>query len=89
MIKNVSYIAGELIKMKIFNIMGYNVTYPKSMLITINEDKNVLVAIHRAEKELHCVLDFSNDNILIESGWNIKYIIKDKDICLQYNYNEN
>lgn len=74
--------------MKSFDIMGYAVSCPKKMLIAINEERNILVASDRAEKEIHCILDFSNDNILIESGWNIKYTIKDKTLCLKYNYTE-
>lgn len=74
--------------MKKFDIKGYTVSCPKKMLITINDEKNILVASDRAEKEIHCILDFSNDNILIESGWNIKYKIKDKTVCLTYNYED-
>lgn len=70
--------------MKKFDIMGYTVIYPPKMLITINEERNILVANHRECKELHCILDFSDGSILIENAWNIKNIIKDKIIYLDY-----
>lgn len=72
--------------MKAFNIKGYTITYPKDMLITINEEKNMIVAIDRERERINCILEFDEDSFVIGNIWNIKYIIKDKNICLTYSF---
>lgn len=66
--------------------MGYTITHPKEMLITINEERNIIVAIDRYRERINCILEFDEDSILVGNIWNVKYVIKDRTICLNYSF---
>lgn len=46
----------------------------------------MIVAIDRERERINCILEFDEDSVSIGNIWNVKYIIKDKNICFNHSF---
>ncbi|ELC8451682.1 hypothetical protein QYB64_003263 [Clostridium perfringens] len=76
----------ELLNMNVYKLGKFKITTHPNMLVTFSKDNKIMVVTDRKENEIHCFIEFTNEKLLISNGWNIKYILNENELELQYNF---
>lgn len=72
--------------MNIYELGKFKIKTQPNMLVTFSKDNRIMVVTDRKENEIHCFIEFNNEKLLISNGWNIKYILNENELELQYNF---
>lgn len=75
--------------MNTYKLGKFKIKIHQNMLVTFTEDNKFMVVTDRKENEIHCFIELTNEKLLISNGWNIKYILSENELELQYNFIEN
>lgn len=72
-----------------YKLGKFKIIVPSSMLVTFTMDNKVMVVANKKENEIHCIIELNSEKLLLNNGWNIKYMFNENELKLEYNFIEN
>lgn len=72
-----------------YKLGKFKIIVPLDMLVSFTLDNKIIVVTNKKENEIHCIIELNDEKLVLNNGWNVKYLFRENELELQYNFIEN